>query len=319
MPTSPDERVAVVIATHNRAAHLALTLDALERQTSADFDIIVVDDESTDDTPRLLAERGVRTLRVRRGGPGQARQQGWRETDAAVVAFTDDDCIPSPGWLEHLVRPLRDGVADFAQGRTIPRPDQIDGAGPWARSQSVEREDGLYQTCNIAYRRDVLEAVGGFRRSFAGPLTAGEDTDLAWRALEAGFRSAFAPRALVEHEVWDRSYGEHLRDRRRWANTVQVAKFHPGIRRLVYRRYFYRRSHARAIAIAAGTVAAARVRPWLPLAIAAGAAGAYIVRTRDSDVPPASRCLRLGQVLVADAVEVAMFAAASVRYRTFLV
>lgn len=318
MPPSAEPGISVVIATHGRAALLEETLDALAAQTRRDVEIVVVDDESADETPAVLARRGVRSIRVTRRGPGRARQEGWRAARAPIVAFTDDDCVPTPEWLEELVRPIEEGDADFVQGRTLPRPDQLDRIGPWSRTQRVEAENGFYQTCNMAYRRDVLDALGGFREDFSGPRTAGEDTDLAWRARAAGYRSGFAPAALVHHVVWASSYREFLRDRRRRAMVVQVIKFHPDSRRLAYRRWFYRPSHVRTLGLLAALGAAALVRRWLPAALLAAMTGAYLARTRRSGRPVPERALHLVRVLTADTAEVAAFAASSVRYRTLL-
>lgn len=314
--SSPDPLVTVVVATHGRADVLVEALDAIDGQTLDGAQVVVVDDESPDATPDVLRQRRVRWLRVSRRGPGRARDAGWRAVTSPIIAFTDDDCIPAADWLEHLVRPILDGDADFVQGRTMPRPDHTDRRGRWSRTQRIERENGLYQTCNIAYRREVLEAVGGFRPEFSGPLTAGEDTDLAWRALEAGYRSAFEPSALVHHAVWPATYLQHLADRRRRAMVVQVVRYHPAARRLGHHRYFYRASHERIVVAAAAVVLAAGVRRWAPLALIGAFGAAHLVRTRRDPEPPHRRTMRLGQSLLADAVEVAAFTQASVRYRT---
>lgn len=332
MPTSPADdrptdrladpeatpRVSVVIATHNRRDHLVLTLDALARQTCAAIEVIVVDDDSSDGTADLVAQRGLRCIRVPRGGPGRARQVGWAEAHGPIVAFTDDDCIPTPGWLSALVEPIENGTADLVQGRTLPRPDQTEAAGPWSRTQHIDRESGTYPTCNMAYRRSVLEATGGFRPSFAGPRTSGEDTELAWRAKAAGFRSAFAPDALVHHEVWPSRFGPYLRDRLRWGMIVQVVRFHPGSRSLAYRRWFYRPSHVRIIGAAVGLTILGIVRWWLPPALCLAAVVAYGVRGRGVPGGPLARMLFITQTLLADAFEVAVFVWSSIRYRTLL-
>ncbi|MFZ6004384.1 MAG: glycosyltransferase [Actinomycetota bacterium] len=317
MPSSDGPpSVSVVVATHGRARMLADLLDALEGQSRRDKEIIVVDDESPDDTPAVLAARGIRSVRVARGGPGLARQQGWQLARAPVIAFTDDDCVPTAGWLDALVAPIERGDADLVQGRTLPRPDQADRQGPWSRTQRVESENGFYQTCNMAYRREVLETLGGFRPSFAGPNTSGEDTELAWRAREAGYRTAFASEALVHHEVWPSSYWAYLRDRRRWGMVIQIVKYHPEIRVLAYRRWFYRPSHARlllGLAVLAGSVI---VRWWAPFALLGAFFTLDLVRTRDRAAPVHRRLLHRAQVLTADLVEVAVFAVNSIRYRT---
>lgn len=295
---------------------LADLLDALEGQSRADKEIIVIDDASPDDTPAVLAARDVRSVRVPRGGPGLARQHGWQLARAPVVAFTDDDCVPTREWLEAIVGPIERGEADLVQGKTLPRPDQADRQGPWSRTQRVEHENGFYQTCNMAYRRDVLEALGGFRASFAGPQTSGEDTELAWRARAAGYRTAFAPDALVHHEVWPSSYWAYLRDRRRWGMVIQIVKYHPEIRALAYRRWFYRPSHARVLLALLVLAASMLVRWWAPLALLGAFFAIDLVRTRRRSAPAHRRALHRAQVLTADLVEVVVFVINSIRYRT---
>lgn len=317
MSSDTPPSVSVVIATHGRADLLVELLDALAAQTRSDIEVVVVDDDSHDHTPRVLAERSTRSIRVARGGPARARQVGWRAATAPIVAFTDDDCVPTPGWIDALIAPIRAGIADVVQGRTLPRPDHADREGPWSRTQRVEAENGFYQTCNIAYARRVLEALDGFRPSFAGPNTSGEDAELGWRAREAGYRTAFAEDALVHHAIWPSSYWAYLRDRRRWGMVIQVIRYHPQTRALAYRRWFYRPSHLRVVAAVPVIVTAGLIRWWAPLAMLATLFGADLLRTRGRG-PVHRRLLHLTQVLTVDVVEVAVFAANSVRYRTLL-
>ncbi|MDQ1694874.1 MAG: hypothetical protein QOJ03_227, partial [Frankiaceae bacterium] len=120
----------MVVATHGRAPLLTRLVDALERQESApSFEVILVDDGSPDDTWSTI-ERLEQTARVtvrgvrlaRQSGPAAARNAGWRATSSPRIVFTDDDCVPQPGWL----RTLADGLeeADIAQGVTRPDPAQ---------------------------------------------------------------------------------------------------------------------------------------------------------------------------------------------------
>src|SRR5207253_4105154 len=106
--------------------------------------------------------------------------------------------------------------------------------------------------------------------------------------------------------------------RPRWGMIVQVVRYHPDARELAYHRYFYNPGHVRFLVVAAAVVAAAAVRRWLPAALVTGVIAAYLVRTRRSSVPPGRRVLHLAQVLSVDAVEVAVFARATLRYRTVL-
>lgn len=310
--------VAVVMATHGRAGMLARALDAIAAQTRLPDQVIVVDDESSDATPSVLDSRPeVTAVRVSRRGPGRARQDGLAYVDADVVAFTDDDCVPTPGWLVALVEPIERGRADAAQGPTVAHPDQTERLrDPWHRTQRVDRYNERFPTSNMAYRRALLDKLGGFSEEFTGPGCAGEDTDLGWRCLEAGHTVAFAPEAVVHHEVWPGSFRQAFREANRRAMVVLVVKRHPAIRRLAYRRIFYKRAHARAAALLVAAGALLLVRRWLPVVAAGGAVATYVARTRSDGRPAAQRALHVVQVFGVDVAELAAFARASARYRT---
>ena len=174
--------------------------------------MIVVDDGSDDGSlfeAESDAARGRPVRSVRQDGLGAvaARTAGVAMSRAPVIAFTDSDCVPSPQWLEAGVAAVEAG-ADVVQGVTKPRRHRR----PLERTVFVDREDGLYATCNVFYRRDAFVAAGGFdqaagRRLRFRPgrrsrgLGFGEDTLLGWRVRRAG-RAMFVPDAVVEHEVF---------------------------------------------------------------------------------------------------------------------
>ncbi len=316
--------VSVVVATRDRPERLRRLLAALAAQLDPPpFEVVVVDDASAQPVPDPPLPSGLDLTilrQPRRLGPAAARNRGWQAARAPIVAFTDDDCRPDPGWLRALVAPVVDGDADIAQGRTVPDPEERANRGPFGRTMHVPFEQGFYETCNIAYRRALLADLGGFDESFRHPY--GEDTDLAWRAREAGARTAFVPDATVYHAVWPSDYRSHLRDMPRREGLVLLYRKHPRLRRHFGRRVFFREAHAPALA-AVAAVAAVALRPRSPAA-RAGAAGAglwyawvcHLVRPN-----PPRRWQWAGVVplaLAADAYEVAVLAAASVRYRTLL-
>jgi GT2 family glycosyltransferase len=251
-----------------------------------------------------------------------ARETGWREARAPLIAFTDDDCTPTPGWLAALVEGLEQ--ADLVQGRTLPHPDQLAAHGPFGRTLS-EEEEGLYPTCNMGYRRTVLERVGGFDPRF---MITCEDTDLALRARESGATSAWRPDALVYHDVHGSDYRAFLRDKLRWHGVALVVREHPSLRSKLHHGLFWKRSHAPALLAAGGIVLAAagatrsgRGR-GLAIVVAATATVPYVrFRTRVAPlrgVGPRRRLALLPLALTGDLLEVGVMAAASVRYRTIL-
>lgn len=350
----------MVVATHNRRDKIGKLLDAMALQeTSAPFEVVVVDDGSSDGTWEELERRRERPAvrlralhRDRAGGPAAARNEGWRAAHGEHILFTDDDCEPHPGWVEALSQALRSGDLGMAQGLTRPRHEEWDGSGPFARTMWVMEEDGFYATCNMGYRREILERIGGFDERFRHPF--GEDTDLAWRAIDTGAKAAFVPEAVVFHTVWPSSWTAHLRDRLRREGTVQAVSNHPVLRERFYRPYWYQGSHPRALAAAAGVALAAVAasmagaagrsstavsgrsstgagtrgrRPASTgraagLVVAGAALCAPYVHYRLVDRPlmcrPRNRAPVIALAWVADLVEVAVLARASVRHRTLL-
>ncbi|MFP5326316.1 MAG: glycosyltransferase family 2 protein [Acidimicrobiia bacterium] len=201
----------MVVPVKNRADLLRRTLDGLAAQTADDFDVIVVDDSSTDgsgDVARSAAASGLQVTVLSNQGAGAvaARATGARHATGEVLAFLDSDCVPSACWLEAGIHAIAQG-ADVVQGRTLPEGP----VRPGERSVSVPEPDGLFATCNVFYRRSAFEVAGGFdldagnRFGFRHGealrgLGFGEDTLLGWR-VRRNAKFVFAPRALVHHAV----------------------------------------------------------------------------------------------------------------------
>jgi glycosyltransferase involved in cell wall biosynthesis len=244
-PDRPD--VTVVVATRDRARRLAALFASLRGQTlSADrFEVIVVDDGSADDTQSVVraeAERGGLRLALLThgggGGPGAARNTGWRTARAPLVAFTDDDCEADPAWLEALVEAWSGDVLEALQGSTTPIESEMAGQGPLTYTYDYRERNLNFPTCNMAYPHALLECLAGFD-AVAFPRT-GEDCDLAWRAIAAGGRVTFVAEARVRHAVVHLSPGGMLRRAWRWGDAMPAFARHPELRRqrLFRRRYF---------------------------------------------------------------------------------
>jgi hypothetical protein len=207
-----EPRLSVIVPVRNRRLLLRNTLDALAAQTFRDFEVIVVDDGSTDGSgaeaeAHGCTDRPVRVLRTEGVGAVAARQLGVDSSTAAYLAFTDSDCVPEAGWLEAGVAALDDG-ADVVQGLTKPT--------RWPRA--MERtlwsmhDDGLFATCNVFYRRAAYDRAGGFDNSVGGDLGFrpgsrlrmlgfGEDTLLGWRVRRKGV-AVWSEDAVVRHHVF---------------------------------------------------------------------------------------------------------------------
>lgn len=315
--------VSVAVSTHNRCTSLLRLLGALEQQTlDADrFEVVVVDDASSDDTAKTLADFDprsslrLRTLRLDRNrGQAVGRNEAWRNARAPVIAFTDDDCTPTTSWLEEGLTELRKGPG-IVIGATQPDPAQRHLLDPLARTVRVT-EASRAPTCNAFYLASDLETVGGFDETFGA--TAGEDTDLAWRIQEQlGRELRFSEPALVHHDVRPRSLAQALREAHRWEGIARVVARHPELARKSwwYGGYFLRPSHPWALLAASGLALAIFVPPtllltwpWLRKHVLRGRPGlGWVGRLRYA---PA--------LLIIDLHEIWVLARASVRHRALI-
>jgi GT2 family glycosyltransferase len=312
--------VSVVVASRDRAALLERLLGALEKQTlgTERFEVVVVDDGSADGTRQVLERmRGEASFELLvlhhplSQGPAAARNRGWRAARAPVVAFTDDDCVPDPAWLESGLRAMgADPV--IVVGRTGPPEEQRALAGrAFARFIRVD-EARFYETCNVFYRRQDLSSAGGFDERCRRP--GGEDTRLAMAVRDLGVATRFAPEALVHHDVRSEGFLGALREAPRWQDVPIVFRGRLEARpELLHRWLFWKPTHPPALLAAAGIAGACRhpaalvlVLPWLSCRL----------RHRPLAADPWARVAALPGGLVLDLVEVGVMVRGSVRHRT---
>jgi GT2 family glycosyltransferase len=225
--------------------------------------------------------------------------------------FVDDDCTAEPGWLPALVAAHRARPEAFIQGRVDPDPDELERARVYWTSRAVYESGPWYPSCNIAYPRALLERLVGFDETYHNP--AGEDTDLAWRALELGVPDVFADDARVRHAVHSLGVVGLVRDASRWGDMVRVVKRHPGLRRHFVHRVFWVPTHERAFVLVAGMALARRTR-GASLLLALPYFELY--RHHHSSLPRA--VVSLPGHLVGDLAQIAALARASARHRTLV-
>ncbi len=316
MPAEP--LVSVVVSTFNRPARLTRLLGALRAQTldAERFEVIVVDNGSEPETGRVLdGELAAEHLALRcvrhpvTLGPAAGRNAGWRLAHAPLVAFTDDDCRPTPGWLEAMVAACAEHPGAVLQGPTRPDPAERDHEGWLAHTVRIERLGPQYETCNIVYPRALLERLDGFDESF-GLHPAGEDTDLAWRAIESGAPTAFAPAAVVLHAVEQVGARGRLAIAARWGPVVRVLAAHPGSRTMLYRGRFWNVWHYllwRSLLVAAGP-------SWLRRLVLAR----HLMTLRERARREGAGSAAIPFLLVHDAVECGAIVRGAIRYRTLV-
>lgn len=323
--TAPE--ISVVCSTYNRAGRLARLVEALEAQTldKTRFEVVLVDDGSPDATAQTLRDLAAATslqmrlvLLDRNVGRSAARNAGWRDARAELIAFTDDDCAPAPGWLEAGLAAMQDPAVGIVVGPTVPDPAQSGNAGVFSRTQSTnERSATLYMhLCNIFYRRADLEAVDGIDAAFNAK--GGEDTDLGWRMLDRGLQIAFAPDALVLHDVTKGSFGIALREALSWRDIPRVTKRHPHrTRPLLVHRVFWKRSHEYVLLAGTSFVVAVALRNVVPVV---GVLPWLYLRVKKSPMArgKVERFKYLPHAFVIDAAEVTTMVRGSVKNRTFV-
>jgi len=234
--------VSVIVPTHARRALLARLLATLQAQDwPADrYEIIVVHNHTPDGTDAMVAEAAaasrvpIHYFRTAFRRPGASRQYGAERARGDILAFIDDDCQATPGWMAAGVAGLRRGFA-LVQGRTVPDPAQPRRL--LEKTVQVEGPSMFFETCNIFYDAEAFRAVGGFPEGFR-ELRSAEDTALGWAMREAGYRTGFAADALVHHEVFPVSLYA-------WLNAVHVVsvlphavRAYPSIRRSLFLGFF---------------------------------------------------------------------------------
>ena len=199
-------RVSVVVATYNGGKTLRICLRSLCKLNYPDFEIIVIDDGSKDDVPEIAQSfdpERVKYIRQENQGLSAARNAGMNAATGEIVAYTDDDCRADEDWLYYLAADLAE--SDFvAMGghNFLPPEDSSTAAAVMAAPGGpihvmlTAREAEHIPGCNMAFRKDALEAVGGFDPVYR---KAGDDVDVCWRLQDAGHKIGFNPVGFVWH------------------------------------------------------------------------------------------------------------------------
>ncbi|MDB6108906.1 MAG: glycosyl transferase family 2 [Pedosphaera sp.] len=207
-PYFPLERypkVSVVVATYEGGRTLRACLDSLERLNYPDYEVILVDDGSTDDTTRIaLAHPKMRFYRHPQNlGLSVARNTGIAAATGEIVAFTDSDCRADEDWLYYVVSDLLDSDFSGIGGHNLPPPEDssvaaavlVSPGGP-AHVMLTDRQAEHVPGCNMAFYKWALEDIHYFDPIFR---TAGDDVDLCWRLQQRGCKIGFSPAGFVWH------------------------------------------------------------------------------------------------------------------------
>jgi glycosyltransferase involved in cell wall biosynthesis len=229
-------KFSIIIPAYNSEITLPALLNSLKKQTyEKDFEIIVVDDCSTDGTCGACHAWEIQPWRLKKNrGPAHCRNLGARRAKGDVLIFTDSDCIVAYDWLEQIERCFAQGDAEVIMGKLVLLPsnflgDSISALGfPAGGALGFEKvwkvsEDGFtnsLSSCNFAIKRELFEDVGGFDECF--PYAGGEDSFLAYSLVQSGYRIKYCPQVLAYHVASD-----SLKSFLRW-------QFHRGLSSFIF-------------------------------------------------------------------------------------
>lgn len=196
-------RISVVVCSYNGAETIGETLTALGRLRYPDYEVIVVDDGSTDETASIAREHSVRLIQTANNGLSRARNLGMEAASGSVVAYIDDDAYPDPDWLSFLAASLlRTDHVGIGGPNIAPAGDGLIAdsmayapGGPVHVLLSDDVAEHI-PGCNMAFRLDRLREIEGFDPRFR---VAGDDVDICWRLHERGWSLGFSPAAVVWH------------------------------------------------------------------------------------------------------------------------
>ena len=287
MTANEDERdrvppgllISVIVPVRNQSRQLKCLIEALWAQTIGPdrFEIIVVDNLSTDETPDVVRKmQAVSPVRMLHhvmpvnNGPAPSRNQGVRLASADLCAFTDSDCEPCPRWLELGISAF-DTEIGFATGPVQFKPDERPNFLT-RTTMLVPEEHSAYPTANIFYRKSVFLELGGFDENFRFPNfmnkreDEGVDTDLAWRIKKQGYHNVFLPEMIVYHEVQQQRPLDWLLTPFNIFVLPALVRRHPELRTAMLNwRLFVFKQNALFYLLLIGLCLAVTVSPWFAL------------------------------------------------------
>jgi glycosyltransferase involved in cell wall biosynthesis len=197
-------RISVVVCSHNGSRTLPACLQGLRELEYPNFEVLVVNDGSTDSTPEIVKRFGFRLISTDNRGLATARNIGLEEATGEIVAYLDDDARPDPHWLHYLALSFKDGRFAGVGGPNLPPAESgaiascvADAPGGPIHVLVSDIEAEHIPGCNMAFRKSALVEVGGFDPQFR---VAGDDVDICWRLRDAGLELGFSPAAFVWHQ-----------------------------------------------------------------------------------------------------------------------
>ena len=195
--------ISIIVPAYNAAETLGECLAALLDQSipRSEYEVIVVDDGSTDETQEVAKKCGVRLLSQPNQGPGAARNLGVSQASSEIILFTDADCVPTKEWIEEMIKPFAEpgvvavkGAYRTRQRALLARFIQAEFEERYTLLERARYVD-FVDSHSAAYRKVEFLAVGGFDPNFL----LSEDVDLSYKLSRLGHKMIFNPKAIVYH------------------------------------------------------------------------------------------------------------------------
>lgn len=228
-------KASVIIPAYNAKNTIAACLDAIKRgDYKGDYEIILVDDGSTDDTAEIASRfEGVRVIKQNNAGPASARNRGAKEAQGDIIIFTDSDCAPERDWMNQMLGPF-DLDPDVVGVKGAYKSRQQELAARFVQLEYEDKYDYMkhdkyidfIDTYSAAFKRPVFIEMNGYDTSF--PVACAEDIELSYRISKKGYKMVFNPSAVVYHIHPNRLW-QYLKKKYKFAYWRMLAiKKNPG-------------------------------------------------------------------------------------------
>lgn len=201
-------KISVIIPMYNSEKTIIQTLGGLEDQTRKDFEVIIVDDGSTDNSPKLVtefknqSELSIKLIHQKNSGPAKARNLGVKHSEGDIIIFLDSDCIPPENWIEEMIKPLDGEIVGCNCGYRVKNKKSliarhVEYEIAKRHEKMVGRIIDTIGSYSASFLKDIFLRAGGFNSEYKS--ASGEDFDLAFRIRKMGYKLIFTDKTFVYH------------------------------------------------------------------------------------------------------------------------
>lgn len=195
--------VTIVIPAYNCEKTIYNAINAVLRQSYQPVELIVVDDGSSDNTPKIIQSfESVIYIHQNNAGPAAARNRGAKEANGGIVFFTDSDCIADPDWIKNAMNGFTEDVSAVMGSYDIANPFDclarcVHREILYRHAHYLPEYPKVFGSYNVGIRKNIFDQAGGYNPQYR--RASGEDNDLSYKIIALGGRIRFCRNALVQH------------------------------------------------------------------------------------------------------------------------